>query len=123
MSELTIKKLNCWFDERIAECRQQSKALFNDERRDEAELEKIRANVYDIFRTVLSAGVKACKGDEADVRSFFEQKCEQIPSNWLASLEKASQHGDELKVRIEQLKLDTIGEIKESFALIWEEEQ
>ena len=122
MSELKIKKLNCWFDERIAECRQQSKALFNDERRDEAELEKIRANVYDIFQTVLSAGVKARKGED-ELRCFFEQKCEQIPSNWLASLEKAAQHGDELKVRIEQLKLDTIGEIKESFALIWEEKQ
>ncbi len=121
MMQQKLSKLNSYFEKRVAECRQRSKELLCDERRDEADLEKVRANVYDIFYTVLSAGVKAGKGEEMLVRSFFEQKCEQIPSNWLASYEKVRQHNDELKMRIEQIKLDTIGEIKENFAKIWEE--
>ena len=123
MTDLKISRLNSYFDRRIAECRQRSTELMGEERRDEADLEKVRANVYDIFRTVLSAGVRACGGEEDEVRSFFEQKCEQIPSNWLVSREKAARHGDELKVSIEQIKLDAIAEIKDSFARIWEEEQ
>lgn len=121
MTQQKLARLNSYFEKRVAECRQREKELLWDERRDEAELEKVRANVYDIFCTVLSAGVKACKGEDDEVRSFFEQKCEQIPSNWLASYEKARQHNDGVKMHIEQIKLDTVGEIKENFAKLWEE--
>ena len=60
------------------------------------------------------------EGDPDAVRRFFVQKTEQIPSSWVTAYEKAKQHNDAVKMRLEQIKLDTIGEIKENFAKIWE---
>ncbi len=119
--EQNVSKLNAYFQEQIVLCGQQNKALLADGRSDEAVFEKVKANVYDIFRTILSAAVKAGKGEPEAVRRFFLQKAEDIPSNWAASYEKAKLHSDAVKMQIEQIKLDTIDEIKETFASIWEE--
>ena len=79
---------------------------------DEAVFEKVRENVYDVFRTVLSVAQKQHGGDAAAVRQFFESRLQQIPSAWEASLEKARQHGDEKKALIEEIKLAAVSDIK-----------
>ena len=120
MIEQKVSKLNSYFEEQIAMCGQRNKELLADDRTDEATFEKVKANVYDIFRTILSVAVKTSNGDPDAVRRFFVQKTEQIPSSWVTAYEKAKQHNDAVKMRLEQIKLDTIGEIKENFAKIWE---
>ena len=120
MIEQKVSKLNSYFEEQIAMCDQRNKELLADDRTDEATFEKVKANVYDIFRTILSVAVKSSKGDPDAVRRFFVQKIQQIPSSWVTAYEKAKQHNDAVKMRLEQIKLDTIGEIKEYFAKIWE---
>ncbi len=120
MIEQKVSRLNSYFDEKITICGQRNKELLADERIDEATFEKVKANVYDIFRTILSVAGKTCKGDPEAIRRFYMQKTEQIPSNWVAAYDKAKQHNDAVKMQIEQIKLDTIGEIKDSFAEIWE---
>jgi hypothetical protein len=120
MIEQKVSKLNSYFEGQIALCGQRNKELLADERMDEATFEKVKANVYDIFRTILSVAVKTCKGDPGAVQRFFVQKAEQIPSNWIAAYDKAKQHNDVVKMQIEQIKLDTIHEIRENFAKIWE---
>lgn len=57
------------------------------------------------------------------IRQIFALKAEQIPSNWSMAYEKAKQHDDTVKMKIEQIKLDTIREIKKAFIQIWEEEE
>ena len=121
MMEQKLSRLKRYFDGQIALCDQRNKELLADDRIDEAAFERVRANVYDIFRTVLSAAVKACSGNPDAVRRFFVQKTEQIPANWAAAYERARQHNDAVRLQIEQIKLDTIREIKESFATLWEE--
>ena len=123
MIEQAVSTLNRYFEDRIADCSRLEKELIADERRDEATFEKIRANVYDIFRTILSVAEKVGKGDPEAVRNFFVQKTEQIPSTWAASYEKAQQHNNAVGMQIEQIKLDTIDEIKKQFAKVWEEEK
>ena len=120
MIEQKVSKLNSYFEEQIAMCDQRNKELIADDRTDESTFEKVKANVYDIFRTILSVAVKTSKGDPDAVRRFFVQKTEQIPSSWVTAYEKAKQHNDAVKMCLEQIKLDTIGEIKENFAKIWE---
>ncbi len=120
MIEQKVSKLNSYFEEHIALCGQRNKEFLVDDRTDEATFEKVKANVYDIFRTILSVAVKTSKGDPDAVQRFFVQKTEQIPSSWVTAYEKAKQHNDVVKMRLEQIKLDTIGEIKENFAKIWE---
>lgn len=123
MMEQKVSKLNCYFEHQIDLCGQRNKELLADDRADEAIFEKVKANVYDIFRTVLSVAVRTCKGEEEAVRRFFVQRTEQIPSSWEVSYEKAKQHNDSVKMQIEQIKLDTIHEIKEYFIRVWEEKE
>ena len=117
-----LSALNGYFEEQIRRCAERREALLADERGDEANFEKVRSNVFDIFRTVLSAAERQGKGDPEAVRRFFWEKTEQIPSSWAAACEKAREHGDPVRLRIEQIKLDAIGEIRDCFARIWEEE-
>ena len=120
MMEQKIKKLNDWFAAQIELCEQRGQALRADDRADEASFEKIRANVYDIFRTVLSAAAKTCGNDEDAVQSFFLRRLAAIPSGWSDACEKARQHGDPVRVQIETIKLGAVSEIKDRFAEVWE---
>ena len=115
------QKFESYLDEQIAACRQRGKLLAADDRQDEGNFEKVRANVYEIFKTILSVSERLCGKDESAKRDFFLQKIEQIPASWTASYEKAKQNGDVAKMHIESIKLDTIQEIKGMCMQIWEE--
>lgn len=115
------RKFECYLDEQIAACKQRGKRFAADDRMDEGNFEKIRANVYEIFKTILSAAEKVCGKDDLAKKRFFLQKVEQIPTSWTASYEKAKQHGDVGQMHIESIKLDTIREIKNQYMQIWEE--
>lgn len=115
------QKFVSYLDGRIAACKQRGKQLTEDDRADEGNLEKIRANVYDIFKTVLSVAGRVCGGDGSAERDFFLQKTEEIPAGWKASYEKARQNGDARKMHIEGIKLDTVREIRDRYLQIREE--
>ena len=83
-------------------------------------MEKGRTDAGSIVAQYMAAAVKAGKNDDQAVRAFFYRKAEQIPSNWKASYEKAKAHKNIETMEIERIKLETIGEIKEIFAKIWE---
>ena len=122
MNEQIIETMNEFFADRIAGCEQRGRELSADERGDEAVNEKVRANIYDVFRTVLSAAVKGGRGDAKAVRNFFSERLEVIPAGWVASYEKAREHDDAVKMQIEKIKLDAVAEIREYFSKVWEEE-
>ena len=115
------QKFESYLDEQIAACKQRSKLLAEDDRMDEGNFEKVRANVYEIFKTILSVAEKVCGNDDIAKRHFFFTKAEQIPMSWTTSYEKAKQNRDVEKMRIESIKLDTIQEIKDMCMQIWEE--
>lgn len=119
--EKKAEQMRTWFDGQIAAYTSRQKELLADDRPDEAAFEKIRANVYDIFRTVLSVGVQNSGGREEAAKAFFLEKLRQIPSAWMASYNQASQNHDGKKMYIEQLKMDTAQEIRLKFSEIWEE--
>ena len=120
MIDQKISKLNSWFDEKIALCGQRNQKLTADERADEAIFEKVKANIYDVFRTVFSVAVRTGNGNADAVKAFFIQRAEQIPASWAAAMEKAREHNDTVRMQTEQIKLDTIDEIREEFAKVWE---
>ena len=118
--ERKIEKMNTYFEEQIALCARRREALLSDDRSDEANFEKIRANVFDIFRTILSVAVKTGKTEKA-VGRFFLLRAEQIPASWKFSLDTAIRHGNAVKVQIESIKLAAMDEIRKTFLEIWEE--
>ena len=119
--EEKLERMNAWFDAQIAACAKQQETLLADDRADEADFEKIKAIIYDIFRTVLKTAAKESKGDDGAAKRFFLLRMEQIPSAWSASYDKARQHGDAEKMRIESLKRNTAQKIRAKFTEIWEE--
>ena len=74
MIEQKASRLNDYFDAQISLCEQRGKKLLADDRTDEANFEKVKANIYDIFRTIFSAGAKSCKDDSEAVKRFFMLK-------------------------------------------------
>lgn len=115
------QKFESYLDEQIAACKQRSRLLAEDDRMDEGNFEKVRTNVYEIFKTILSVAERICGKDDLAKKHFFLQKAEQIPMSWTTSYEKAKQNGDVEKMHIESIKLDTIREIKDMCMQIWEE--
>lgn len=114
------EKMETYFTQKITGCTAQFAQLTADNRADEADFQKIRANVYDIFRTILSVAIKTKGSDPAAVRSFFLEKTEQIPVNWSKAYALASANGDGMRACIEEIKLDTVKEIRAAFLCTWE---
>lgn len=108
-------KLKIFLDKRIAQCRERGCALAADGRGDEANHEKIRANVYDIFRAVLSAGEKT-RSDPEQVLAFFRERLESIPAAWQTALEKAREHNDDIRAAVELIKLEAAADIGAALA-------
>ncbi len=116
-----IEKLTAYFDAAIASCADREKQLIADERKDEAVFEKIRANVYNIFRTILRVAVETCGEDTGKVHDFFLVRIDQIPASWSAACKTAKKHDDAAKVQVEEIKLAVVQEIRAEFTKIWEE--
>lgn len=119
---VNCKRMYAYFDAQTALCAQREQALLADGRSDEASFEKIRANVFGIFRAVLSSGEKAARGDEAALRRFFADRLASIPANWRAALSLAEEHDDAVRAQIEHIKLDALRAIEAQFSAIWEED-
>lgn len=115
------QKFEAYLEGQIAACEQRGRLFAGDNRTDEGNFEKIRANIYGIFKTILSAAERVCGEDDLAEKQFFLQKAEEIPANWTASYEKARQNGDAEKMHIETIKLDTVQEIRDMCMQIWEE--
>lgn len=113
-----IENMNHYFEEKIAECNAQKKALLSDDRRDEANFWQIKANIYDIFKTILSVAERTKKNDE-EIQAFMEAKFAEMTKIWAESGQKADAHGDGQKAVIEQIKVDTAGEIRTVFEQTW----
>lgn len=122
MDERAVGLMREYLKERISACKERGLKLSAQGRGDEAAFEKVRANVYDIFRTVLEAALRIGDGDAGAVQRFFLMKAEQIPSSWKAAQERAALHDDVERLMIEGLKLDTAQEVRARFVELWEAE-
>lgn len=92
-----------------------ARALAADSRGDDADFEKIRANVYGIYKAILETAVKL-HGESEHAAKFFERKLRELPSHWRLALSNAREHGDSAAAHVEKLKLETADEIVKAFA-------
>lgn len=105
------------------ECTTEEKTLRADNRQDEANLCKIRFNVYDIFavllkgaRTMMEKKEFAARQErEQAVYEEFQARCKRIPASWHENLAKAKQFGATDKAVIEEIKLGVVEEILQYF--------
>ena len=85
--------------------------LIATERKDEANLQKIRANIYGICLTVIQVVAKEKCGKE--LWEDYVGRLDNIAKNWVASYEKAKLHQDVEKVLVEETKFQVLNEVKE----------
>lgn len=97
----------------IENANQKEQELITTERKDEANLQKIRANIYGICRTIYEVAAKTKSGDE--LVEEYTKKLDNLPKNWVESYEKAKVHNDVEKILIEETKLEVLKEVKEKF--------
>ena len=103
-----------WLAKRAAECEARRAKLAAEGREDESTFERIRYNVYDLFRTTVGALHRA-EPDEKAAWRLFERKLEEIPSAWQRSHDLAKQHGDAKKAHIERIKLEAAADIRRCY--------
>ena len=93
--------------------RQQAGALAADQRQDEADLTKIRANIYDICATI---GNVVCKNTpEGEREAAWLKKLEELPKNWRIALEMAQAHDNGQRAAVEELKLEALEDVLARF--------
>lgn len=102
-------RMNAW----VEETKQNIVAYSNDFKDDEANLEKIKLNVYEIFLKMFDIAYKKAnnvKALEANYLGFHEK----IPANWKTK-KAQSEKADDLNYYIETIKLETEDKIKKLF--------
>jgi hypothetical protein len=113
-----MEELRKALEAKVAEAAQSAAALTAEDRIDDANLEKIRGNVYGIFVSVLQAAEKQ-SSDNLNQRELFERSLERIPSGWRLARDKAWKRGDTVRLVQEDVKLAAIDEVEQAFHELW----
>ena len=108
-----LEIINTWMKES-----EQNQAFFEeDDRLDEANLEKIKYNIYDIFQKMFHRSKKISKNEDEFINTYlmFHQK---IPTNWKRNYEQAKED-ESIDMYIEEIKLETATKIEQVFRSLW----
>lgn len=103
---------------KVAASRELAAALDAEARTDDANLEKIRGNVYGIFVSVLQAAADHADGGAAQ-RELFETNLTRIPTGWRVSRDKAEERGDTVRLVQEETKLAALAEVERLYNKLW----
>lgn len=106
--------MTAWMDE----SKEKIKTFETDFREDEADLEKIKLNVYDIFLKMFNLSLKKTKDNEA-FKTMYLKFHTTIPKNWQANLKKAREN-DSIDEYIETIKIETAKRIETMFQNVWD---
>jgi len=100
----------------IEAAQKKEQELIVTERKDEANLQKIRANIYGICLTVIQVIAKEKSGEE--LWKEYISRIDNISKNWVESYEKAKLHQDVEKILIEETKFQVLSEVKEKISTL-----
>lgn len=83
-------------------------------RQDEANMAKVRLNIFSVFETVASADEKQ-SADWADFCCRYEPRFDTLTAPWQARLNAAVLHSDTQTRFVEEIKLSTAQQIRNAF--------
>lgn len=84
--------------------------LVKEERKDDSNTLKAKANIYDIIKAFWNAEEKKTEDKKVFLENLLE-KIAMLQATWTTSLELAKQHNDVAKIVIEEAKLSAVDEI------------
>ena len=105
------KELFDFLDEKKAQVLSEVKELASQDRMDESNVLKAKANIYDICKAVF--GAAAQKSTDDTVKAAFLSTFGNITGQWQKSLDQAKAHDDSYKILIEEAKFSAVSEILE----------
>lgn len=123
----SIQKLETNYIETILkkqrECEEKIKNLEKEERKDEANLIKIRWNVYGIFASIFKTHMnhvqkKINSSEDEQYKKFcqmYKSQFDNIPTAWKLRLQKAKEFDKIEDILVEEIKLAVVEELKELF--------
>lgn len=122
-NELVKESFQNVLEQRKEQCEIKISELMNANTTDEANLEKIKLNVYDIFTTLFNVSYKSASNHkEFSVEESYEKLKEtyleyfnKIPAPWREKYLKAKEMDLVLECVREEIKIETAEEIKEIF--------
>jgi len=97
-----------FIEENLSKLAEEEQKLIASERKDEANLVRIRSNVYGIGRSLFTVGVQQSPDCP---KNFVLQRVQGLKITWEANYEKVKQHNDAEKIVVEETKLQALGEI------------
>ncbi len=104
-----------YIDQSIAACAKKERALIEENRKDEANMERIKSNVYGIAKSLYQVTEELADKHGEEHRAMFVDKMEAVMVPWKKSLEAAKQHMDSEKECVELIKLSVAEEIVKVF--------
>lgn len=110
-----------YLDDRTLAAQDDTLRLIADSRKDEADFQKIRANIFQVIKTIFQASARVSEEETERIR-FVSSRLALFEETWKASRAKAREHDDDLKVLQEETKLKALTEIQDTFRTIWEAE-
>ncbi len=113
-------------DKEKAECEKEIQSLMMDDRMDEANIAKIKLNVYDIMKTITKVPYEAArKGKEEEQAEILKNEYlrlnDRIPGAWKGKLAKAKEHDAADEILIEETKLEVAAHLLDKFLEIIEQ--
>ena len=107
-----------YIDERTSAVQADIVRLIEDDRRDEADFEKIRGNIFQIIKTIVKASERISENEDEQIQ-FVDSRLTLFTETWKESMTKATEHNDERRILQEQVKLEALNEIRSAFERIW----
>ena len=121
--EILINRYSNLLNIKKEECKISCEKLISDNRKDEADLEKIKLNIYDVFNTLVGATHKQILAkNHIDESLIYDEFCQaylqtfdKIPQSWKLKLDKAKENDNVIEAVIEETKLNVANELKNIF--------
>ena len=108
-----MKQFIEYIDKSVVKLEKEEKDLITSERKDESNLVKIKLNIYGVCKTIFEVVSKT--SGQNDRKDVYLTKLDNLSQSWKTSYEKANQHQDVTKLVIEEIKLQTLEEIRNKF--------
>ena len=108
-----------YIDEAVEQLQQEENYLASTDRKDESNLVKIQINGYGICKTIYQVFAKTKAGNV--LKDAYLEKLDSLAAGWQEAHEKAKEFDAVEKAVIEEIKLQTIDDIRNHFIELWEE--
>ena len=107
-----------YIDETTLKLQQEEKELIVSDRKDEANLIKIKINVCGICKTLYNVASKQTSKD-ALIEDYIK-RLTKLSEEWKISYERAKEHDDIEKIVVEEAKLEVMEAVKNKFIKLCE---